>query len=153
MCGKSLFHLSLPSTVCSQALTIADFKQIFSLWPNSPWTVLDELMRRYGYKKTNFWWPGTWFGKTWSVVRYLGSWAGLNFVRGVYSVREAERSFSEESGLWWPHTPNWWPILTFTANVTILLEDQNSICYTFPPAKMSTLPEAALQCPADILHD
>lgn len=51
MCGKSLFHLSLPSTVCSQALTMADFKQIFSLQPNSPWIVLDELMRRYGYKK------------------------------------------------------------------------------------------------------
>ena len=30
---------------------MADFKQIFSLRPNSPWTVLDELMRKYGYKK------------------------------------------------------------------------------------------------------
>ena len=117
--------------------------------------VSDELMRRYDYKKTNFWGPGTgtWSVKTWSVVRYLGSWAGLNLVRGIYSVGEAERSFIEESGLWWPHTPNRWPILTFTANVTILLEDQNSICYTFPPAKMSALPETALQCPADILHD
>lgn len=50
-----MWEKSLPSfsaqPVCSQTLTMADFKQIFSLQSNSPWIVSDELVRRYGYKK------------------------------------------------------------------------------------------------------
>ena len=158
MWGKSLPSFSA-QPICSQTLTMADFKQIFSLRSNSPWIVSDELMRKYSYKKL----ISGGLGLRLDLARLDLSWdiwvleQGCTWSEGFIkqiSVREEERSFSEEeSGLWWPHAPNRWPIFTFTANVTIWLEDQNSISYTFPPAKMSTLPEAALQCPADILHD
>lgn len=41
--GRCLFHLPVPSTVHSQCLTMADFKEMFRLKSNSEWVVSDEL--------------------------------------------------------------------------------------------------------------